>query len=256
MIVVAILAKDKEYCLPFYLTCLLKQTVKKKDIALYIRTNDNKDNTEAILKNFIDMYGNEYASVYYDDSSIDDTLTQYDEHEWNSHRFLILGKIRQDSIDYANTMGADYFTADCDNFIGPSTLKDMQGDKVVGPMLSLLPTPSYASFHYKACPLGYYEDTPQQNMIQQGEIKGIIEVDTVHCTYFIPHHILKEVSYYDGTERYEYAIFSDNLRRKKIPQYIDNRDFYGFLYLNDQITIGFPNFIKNYWYDQYTRFIR
>jgi hypothetical protein len=256
MIVLAILAKDKEYCLSFYLNCILKQTVDKKEIALYIRTNDNKDNTEAILKNFIDMYGNDYASVYYDDSSIDDTLTQYEEHEWNSHRFNILGKIRQDSIDYAVSMGADYFTVDCDNFIGPNTLSNLLGDKVVGPLLPLLPEPSYSSFHYKACPLGYYEHTQLQNMIQMGEVKGIIEVDTVHCTYFIPNEILPEVSYDDGTERYEYAIFSDTLRRKGIPQYIDNREFYGFLYLNDQIDTGFPSFIKTYWYDEYIRFIR
>ena len=94
-IVIAILAKDKEYCLDFYLNCILNQTYDKKKIHLYIRTNDNKDNTQDILDNFIKTYSKEYASVYYDNSSITEKLKKYDEHEWNSERFKIFLSLKE-----------------------------------------------------------------------------------------------------------------------------------------------------------------
>ena len=47
-IVVAILAKDKAHCLPFYLQCIYNQTFPKKKTHLYIRTNDNNDNTQPL----------------------------------------------------------------------------------------------------------------------------------------------------------------------------------------------------------------
>ena len=69
-IVLAILAKDKEYCLDFYLHCILNQTYDKKKIHLYIRTNDNKDNTANIIQNWLIEHGSKYASVYFDASDI------------------------------------------------------------------------------------------------------------------------------------------------------------------------------------------
>ena len=44
---------------------------------------------------------------------------------------------------------------------------------------------------------------------------------------FIANNILDKVSYDDDSYRYEYVIFSDVLRKQKIPQYIDNRKDYG-----------------------------
>ena len=44
---------------------------------------------------------------------------------------------------------------------------------------------------------------------------------------------------------------SHNFRNKKIPQYLDNTKFYGFLYLNDQIELPFMDYIKEYWNTEY-----
>ena len=49
----------------------------------------------------------------------------------------------------------------------------------------------------------------------------------VHCTYLIRHEILDQMSYDDGSGRHEYVIFSENARKKGIPQYLDNRQVYG-----------------------------
>jgi hypothetical protein len=61
------------------------------------------------------------------------------------------------------------------------------------------------------------------------EVKGLIACDVVHCTYLIRKDILPAIKYLDGTDDYEYVIFSRELRRLGIPQYLDNRTIYGYL---------------------------
>ena len=258
-ITIAILAKDKEYCLDFYLTCILNQTYDKKKIHLYIRTNDNKDDTQHTLSEFIKKHGEKYASVYYNTNSISNDLKKYSEHEWNSARFNILGKIRQESIDYAIEKNTHYFVADCDNFITADTLENLYNLKtlgVVGPMLRLSSTHFYSNYHNVACPLGYFEDNEEYLSILFQKVKGLIEVDTIHCTYFINNNILNEVSYDDGSGGFEYAILTATLRRKGITQYLDNSKFYGFLYLSEAGGYGvedepFDSYIKKYWLKEY-----
>ena len=108
-IVIAILAKNKAQCLPLYLECLYNLDFNKKNIHLYIRTNDNTDNTVEILEDFIKEHQHEYLSVNFNKENIDNKLNIYKNHEWNSFRFKILGKIRQDSIDYAIKLNSHYF---------------------------------------------------------------------------------------------------------------------------------------------------
>ena len=229
-ILIAILAKDKEVCLPFYLNCIYTQKYDKKKIHLYIKTNDNNDKTNNILLDFIGKYGNEYGSVYFDNKDISPKLKKMAHRDWNSHRFDILGKIRQDSIDYARKNNWHYFVADCDNFITPNTLKDMYNYrkyKVIGPML---PTHTgYSNFHYKVDTNGYYQHHEKYMDLLHKRIIGIESVAVIHCTYFINKNTLKDICYDDGSKRHEYVIFSDTLRKKNIKQYLANDKFYGIL---------------------------
>ena len=244
-IVVAILAKDKEAVLPFYLDCIYNQTYDKKYIHLYIRTNDNKDNTANILTDFIQKYGNEYASVYFDDSSISDKLKDYSQHEWNAFRFKILGKVRQDSIDYAIRLNTHYFVADCDNFLIPTAISSLFQNKhigVVSPMLrtddgvhvdNFYSNPAYSNYHYSVDGNGFYKSHDTYFKILNNEFVGLCRVCCVHCAYLIANEFLSSVNYLDFTDRYEYIVFSESLRKKNVPQYIDNTHKYGFLTFSD-----------------------
>jgi hypothetical protein len=247
-VVVTILAKNKEYCLHFYLNCIYNLDFDKKKIHLYIRTNDNTDNTINILKNFIEKYKDEYKSVYYDDTSINTELSTYKEHEWNCVRFKILACIRQKSIDYAINLGCHYFIIDCDNFITKNTLIDLYQDKEKGILSPLLISNTcYANFHYEATETGYFKENENYHKVLNHTLNGLIKVDVVHCTYFIDNQFLQYVNYDDESYRYEYVIFSDVMRKANIPQYIINNKFYGFLVLCD--SDEFPNHIeyfKNY----------
>lgn len=229
-IVFAILAKQKAHVLRHYLECLRVQTVDKKEIHLYIRTNDNTDETEAILREFIDHHGADYASVFFDAASVSGRLAEFGQHEWNTERFAALGAIRQASIEHARTLGAHYFVADCDNFIRPETLQSMLDVKelgVVAPMLRS--STAYSNFHCDIDPNGYYKGHPLYYDILERRLVGLIALPVVHCTYFIHNRLLPHIGYDDGSGRYEYVIFSDGLRRAGIPQFLDNRTDYGFL---------------------------
>jgi len=242
-ILIAILAKDKAICLPFYLKCIYNQTYDKKKIHLYIRTNDNKDSTVEILANFIEKHRQEYASVFYDDTSVSESIKAYGHHEWNSERFTILGKIRQDSIEYAKARNLHYFTADCDNFIVPQTIERMfqlSHLGVIAPMLKMYPLKNphtdciynnkwYSNFHYDVDDNGYYKKHDNYYHMIDDKLKGIVCVKCVHCTYFISNKYLQYASYMDKTSRHEYVIFSDQLRKNNVSQCIDNTFSYGFL---------------------------
>ena len=249
-IVIAILAKDKASVLPFYLECIYNQTYSKKLIHLYIRTNDNTDDTDRILKLFVQKHGKEYASIYFNDKSVSEKLKTYKPHEWNSFRFKELGKIRQESIDYAIDLGAHYFVVDCDNFIIPTTIDELYNKKhhgVISPMLVFdgydADKNNYANYHYLVTANGYYEDHPAYYAVLHHNIVGLIRVCCVHCTYFIDNKFLNKANYSgeQADERYEYIIFSESLRKNNIPQFIDNTCEYGFLTFSE----GNEEVIKN-----------
>jgi hypothetical protein len=245
-ILIAILARNKEHTLPLYLECISNLDYNKKNISLYIKTNDNTDNTVKILEDFIKKNRSKYKSIYYNKKNISDELKNYKNHEWNAVRFKILSKIRQDSINYAITRKLHYFVVDCDNYITPQTLKNLVNNKslgVIAPML--ISNTNYSNFHYDVDDNGYYKDHDNYTPILKKTIKGLFDVKLIHSTYFINFNILKKIIYDDESFRYEYVIFSDNLRYQNIPQYLDNREFYGFLNFEDTQE-EFDNNVKSF----------
>lgn len=232
-IVLAILVKNKGIFLPKYFECILNQTYEKKNIHLYIRTNDNTDDTISEILKFIMNHGDKYKSIYYNDKSINKLLKQYKEHEWNTERFNVLGKIRQDSIEYAISLESDYFVIDCDNFILPNVLEKMYKQRELGVIAPMLTTDNaYSNYHHKITENGYldinYREEYLDILCRRNEIR-LHELPVVHCTYFISNEILKYIKYMDDTTRHEYIIFSDILRKNNIKQYLDTSEKYGII---------------------------
>lgn len=233
-LVIAILAKSCAHVLPYYLKAIESQTVIDDLTSFYIRTNDNKDDTAKILRDWADKMEKTHE-VIFDDSSINDTLKDIHNHDWYYERFKILGDIRQKSIDYAISKNADYFIADCDNIIMPYTISILRDVNlpVIAPLLkNTNPMSLYANYHSDIDENGYLKDSENYLKFYYGSIKGIFEQPVIHCTYFIKNEYLRSVSYDDLSGRYEYVIFSDTLRKKGIPQYLDNRMYYGSLFFS------------------------
>lgn len=51
----------------------------------------------------------------------------------------------------------------------------------------------------------------------------------VHCTYLVRGDVIPELTYEDTTTRHEYVVFSDSARKAGVPQYLDNRQVYGYV---------------------------
>lgn len=226
-VTIAILAKDKAHCLPLYLSCIEKQTWPKSLTYLYIRTNDNNDTTAAILREWAQKVKDLYLDIYFDDSDAPTSVKEYTQHEWNCTRFKVLGAIRKASVDWAYDHQSHYFVADCDNFIYPHTIKTLVRSNlpIIAPLLHS--NCAYSNFHAAIDENGYYKESPWYLPLVNQELKGHIEVPVVHCTYLVRYEVLPEIMYDDGSYRYEYVIFSDNARKKRIPQYLDTTDSFG-----------------------------
>jgi len=253
-----ILAKDKAKILPYWLEQNLSKLDYPRDkVRLYFRTNNNNDDTASIIHQWVEdeklLREREYPSgdwLYHDWLSIDindedvpEQVQQYGVHEWNEERFSVLARLREEGVKEALRYNAYYFVVDVDNFILPGTLKALiaENKPVMAPLLRYAVAEGeethagYANFHHPVTANGYYQDSEEYFALLNGAIRGVWPIDLVHCTYLIHPDILPYVSYHDGTQDYEYVIFSRNLRNAGIEQYLDNRKIYGYLTLWENI---------------------
>ena len=260
-IFIAILAKQKEKVLPLFLRSLYELDYPKENISLYVRTNNNTDNTKEILESWLAKHRAEYRYVSYDSSDIADAVQEYKVHEWNGVRFRALAKIRQASIDACLQSDCDYyFVVDVDNFLFPETLKDLiEANKpIVAPLLRYAvandefpDTPEdqervgshkcryYSNYHHMVDDYGSILNEPvyYQLLYRVQGYKGIWDVDCVHCTYLIQRKYLDKLTYLEDSDRYEYMVFSESARKAKINQYLDNRKIYGILTLTENAKV-------------------
>lgn len=236
-ILVAILAKQMAEALPLYLDCLDKMDYPKSKIVLYIRTNNNTDETERLLREWLEQNGKSYAAVEFDFSDVREQVQQYELHEWNATRFKVLGHIRAESLQRTIHHGCHfYFTADVDNFLRSNTLRELVqlNLPIVAPFLRSIEKGSYYSnYHAAVDERGYYSHCDQYDWILNRWIRGIIEMPVVHCTYLVRADVIPFLTYQDETDRHEYVIFSDSARRNDVVQYLDNRQIYGYMARDD-----------------------
>jgi hypothetical protein len=233
-VLIAILAKQKAGVLPYYLKCLDSLDYPKSDIVIYVRTNNNTDNTKQILEEWRDKVQHEYNKFIFEGDDVPERVQDYEPHDWNPLRFSVLGAIRQRSMELTLANGCDYyFVADVDNFITPYTLKELVSVDlpIVAPML--VTTGLYSNYHSSVDSRGYFQSSPLYQDILFKNVKGLIDIPVVHCTYLVKNTYIQQLKYLDGTDRHEYVIFSDSARSAGIPQYLDNRYFYGCLTFNE-----------------------
>lgn len=124
------------------------------------------------------------------------------------------------------------FFCDADYFICANTLKELVALNlpIVAPFLRAVGSDElYSNFHGEIDAAGYYEACDQYFWIVNRWVRGIFEVPVVHCTYLVRKDVIGMLNYEDETGRFGYVIFSDSARKASIPQYLDNRQIYGYV---------------------------
>lgn len=232
-VLLAILARNKAHTLPTYLKCIDNLDYDKRKIHVYINTNNNIDTTEEILVRWAQEHKNEYASIEIETHNITE-LSSDRPHDWNAKRFKALAFIRNKSVAKSIGKNADfYFVVDCDNFIAPYTLSYLvaKNKPIIAPLLRSIPEPGdvYSNYFCAVSNTGYYEGHPDYIKIYYGVKRGTFEVPVVHCTYLVKSDVLPLINYIDGTEDYEFVIFSRRARQMQIPQFICNEYPFGSL---------------------------
>jgi hypothetical protein len=232
-VLVAILAKQKEECLPLYLDCIESLDYPKSSIVLYIRSFDNTDGTERLLREWVNRVGDLYAGVEFDADDGEPRVNQFGVNGWNATRGRVLGPIRKLSLSRALEHDCDfYFVADVDNFVRPCTLRELVALNlpIVAPFLrSIGPGDFYSNYHAEIDVNGYYEKCDQYSWILNRWVRGVLEMPVVNCTYLVRADVLSDLAYEDGTPRHEYVTFSESARKRGTPQYLDNRQVYGYI---------------------------
>jgi hypothetical protein len=236
-VLLAILAKQKQAELPLYLECIAALDYPKSSIVLHVRTNNNTDDTAAILRDWLARVGHDYAAVEFDATDVDERVEQFGVHEWNATRFRVLGAIRAHSLRRALAHDcAFYFVVDVDIFIRPATLATLVGLDlpIVAPFLrSILPDEMYSNFHAEVDANGYYAESDQYDWIVNRWVRGILEVPVVNGCYLVRADAIAALTYDDDSERHDYVVFCDSARKAGIAQYLDNRAVYGYVTFRD-----------------------
>lgn len=210
---------------------------------VYINTNDNSDDTEEILERWVETHKEHYCKIIYEKHDTDHGATT-NPHEWDAKRFKVLSEIRNRSLRLSQKEKSDfYFVVDCDNFIEPATLELLiaEDKPIIAPMLVSIPEKNdhYSNFFCDVDAKGYYKHHAHYDAILNRKYIGTFCVPVIHCTYLIKSEYLPLLSYQDGTDDYEFVIFSRIARQKGISQYICNKEYFGCLvHFYDNVTLA------------------
>ncbi len=232
-VMIAILARNKAHVLPQFLNCIEKLDYDKQLISLYINTNNNQDETEKVIREWVKKNEVKYQRVIFEKHEVEDAESTRP-HEWTPGRFKILAAIRNKSLEQAKKYQTDYyFVVDCDNFITPCTLKELvRKDKpIIAPMLKSIPEIGdyYSNYFCAVSDIGYYQDHPDYVKILHRKQVGTFKVPLVHCTYLIKSEYLDRLNYADGGPQHEFVIFARSARENNVDQYICNERNFGVL---------------------------
>jgi hypothetical protein len=131
-------------------------------------------------------------------------------------------------VEKSLELGSHMCVTSIRHMLEPHTLQTLFDSKVKGVIAPMLTSQTrYSNYHAKVDANGYCVDDPMYDDLLYKRVKGQIAVPVVNGTYFVHHKFLPHISYNDETMRDSYVIMSDGLRKKGIPQYLDNRRDYG-----------------------------
>ncbi|XP_032689726.1 glycosyltransferase 25 family member isoform X1 [Odontomachus brunneus] len=239
-VLITILVRNKAHTLPYFLTLLERQDYPKKRICLWIRSDNNVDNSIEVLSKWINSEGEKYHSlnVYLNATStgFEDERTIAD---WSLRRFAHIIDLRERALNYARQIWADFiWMLDADVFLTNSnTLRNLvlKGETVVAPLLKS--DGMYSNFWAGITAEHYYVRTDQYEPILYREETGCHDVPMIHTAVLIDlrRHDSEHLTYkaeklisYDGPVD-DIITFAIGANKSNVPLFVCNDEIYGFV---------------------------
>ncbi len=231
----SILTRNQSKYLNHFFKCINELDYDKKNIVVYISTNNNDDDTLDKLTRWVESNTNKYKSIIFD---VDDYPNLNKDMDWesnNGHRLKVMSKVRQKSLDACDATECEYyFVCDTDNWVESCTLNYLLSKEkpIIAPyLIDFAKRNTYSNYFPKIDSKGYFlPDREYEIALWSGSKRGTFEVPVVHCTYLINTNYLKDLTYItDKDFEYEFITFSNSARDKKIPQYICNERLFGYV---------------------------
>ncbi|XP_017570117.1 procollagen galactosyltransferase 2 [Pygocentrus nattereri] len=239
-VLIAILARNSEHSLPFYLGCIERLDYPKDRIAIWAATDHNTDNTTAMLQEWLSGMESLYHSVRFRTTD-DDRSSYVDEmgpKHWPDSRFTHVMKLKQAALRSARAQWADYILfADSDNLLtNPDVLTKLIAENrtLVAPMLESRTL--YSNFWCGMSMQGYYKRTEEYIPIRNWKRTGCHAVPMIHSTMLLDlrRNSSKALAFYPVHQTYPWAlddimVFSFSARQAGVQMFVCNREHYGYL---------------------------
>jgi len=216
-ILLAILARGQEAALPFHLRCIEDLDYPKSAIVLNVHEGAGGDATAAILRTWLDRVGPLYADVV--------TETQGGiVHSTGHLRNVALRRTVEHYCDF-------HFATEIGCFPRGGTLRQLVALDlpIATPLLRDIDAANLTTnIRADVDPDGGGRRCDQEDWIVNRWVRGILEVPLIQDCCLVRADMLADLTFQDDSHRPDFVVFSDSARAAKIPQYVDNRQIYGY----------------------------
>uniref|UniRef100_A0A672H7F2 Procollagen galactosyltransferase 2-like n=1 Tax=Salarias fasciatus TaxID=181472 RepID=A0A672H7F2_SALFA len=234
-VLIAILARNAQHSLPYFLGCLDRLEYPKDRIAIWAASDHSVDNSTAMLQEWLKAVQPLYHSVEWRPA---ERPSSYADEEgpkhWPNSRFTHVMKLKQAALRSARRLWADYILfVDCDNLLtNRHVLSDMMAQNltIVAPMLESKSL--YSNFWCGITPQGYYRRTPDYIPIRKWKRRGCFAVPMVHSTYLLDLRRMasQALAFHPPHPQYPYHLDDIMVFAFSAEQmYACNGDHYGYL---------------------------
>ncbi|XP_073397174.1 LOW QUALITY PROTEIN: inactive glycosyltransferase 25 family member 3 [Dendrobates tinctorius] len=187
-LVIALLARNAAHALPYSLGALERLQYPKERTSIWSVTDHNEDGTLKVLQRWLESVRPSYRSVVW---RAQESPRWYPEEtgpkQWPEERYEHVMKLRQEALDYAREIQADYILfIDADNVL--TNVQTVQllmalNKTLVAPMLDA--QTGFSNFWCGITPQGFYRRTPDYYPTKNRQRIGCFPVPMVHSTFLL-----------------------------------------------------------------------
>ncbi|XP_054853789.1 inactive glycosyltransferase 25 family member 3 isoform X2 [Eublepharis macularius] len=238
-VVFAILARNSQHSLPYYLGALERLDYPKERISIWCVTDHNVDNTTEMLQEWFTAMERHYRNIEW--RAEDEPSSYADElgpKHWSNERFEYVMRLKQRALNYARAERADYILfTDTDSILtNNQTLKLLmaQNKSVIAPMLDS--QTYYSNFWCGITPQGYYRRTADYFPTKNRQRVGCFTVPMVYAAFLIDLRKgeTANLAFYPPHPSYTWPfddiiVFAYSCQAAGVQIYLSNQEYFGFI---------------------------